>query len=170
MTQTAHKALHSKINMMNKKLIGSQLKHCQTINIGRKHTVEIRQKQSEICKGIKRPSLSEEHKEKIRKMKTGSKHTDETKRRMSKAHKGHTTSEETKAKISIANIGRKHTGQAYENIVASLRKTILASDFKQKCRNRQLGKKDSEETKRRKSEALKNYWAKQRLEKRQCVV
>ena len=43
--------------------------------------------------------------------KKGSKHTEETKKKMSKAHKGRVVTEEHKQKLSEANKGNKHTDE-----------------------------------------------------------
>lgn len=55
-------------------------------------------------------SVSEEAKEKLRKINTGKKHTEATKSKMSKTHKGKKMSEETKAKISATKTGVKRPG------------------------------------------------------------
>lgn len=67
---------------------------------------------------------------------SGMHHTEETKTKMSKAHKGRTVSEETKRKLSEANKGK-----------TSPRK----------------GKKASEETRRKLSESHKKYWERKRV-------
>ena len=68
----------------------------------------------------------------------GMKHTEETRRKISEANKGHIVSEETKKKIGEANSGRK-----------------LTEEHKDKIRKINIGKKHTEETKRKMSEAGK---------------
>jgi group I intron endonuclease len=68
----------------------------------------------------------------------GTKLSEETRRKISEANKGHIVSEETKKKIGEANSGRK-----------------LTEEHKDKIRKINIGKKHTEETKRKMSEAGK---------------
>jgi len=77
---------------------------------------ETRQKLSAWCQGEKHPLFgahrSEETKQKLRIANTGKKASDETKRKMSEAHKGNTNmrgkkaSDETRAKLSAVHLGK----------------------------------------------------------------
>jgi group I intron endonuclease len=94
---------------------------------------ETREKQSRVFK--LRPKFSEEHRRRMSESRTGmkrAKHTEETKAKMSLAHrnmseetrlkiglasKGRKASEETRRKMSLANKGRHHTAEARAKIV-----------------------------------------------------
>lgn len=120
---------------------------------GRKHTEEAKKKVSIANKG-KQPrlgaTLSEESKEKISKAKKGKKLSEEHRVKLSQAHKargtkppvlhgeqnpffGKTHREETKLKLSIANKGQNHP---------------------------HYGKKQTAETRAKRAESIKNWWAK----------
>lgn len=83
-------------------------------------------------------------------MKKGSKMTEEQRKRVLEGHesitphsrKGVLHTEETKLKISKANKGRKHS-----------------EEFRKMRRGMMVGKKQSDETKRKKAESLKKFWS-----------
>ena len=73
-------------------------------------------------------TLSEEHKEKLRQAKLGKTrkpHSEATKLKMSKSHKGKIILEETKQKLRNINIGRKHTDEAKQKISQASKKTWI---------------------------------------------
>ena len=75
----------------------------------------------------------------------GSSHCEETRRKMSEAHKGKTLPEETCRKISEANKGRKHSDETKQKI----------SEAKKGENHPMYGRKHSDETKQKMSEAKK---------------
>lgn len=105
---------------------------------GRVHTEETKQKMSEAHKG--KPKHTEESKEKLRQFRTGTKQSEETKRKIGEAGLGNKRclgykhTEETKEKVSKSLIGNK----------------------------RAVGNKTSEDGKKKKSEAAKEKWRKYR--------
>ena len=82
----------------------------------------------------------------------GKHHSEETKRKISEANKGHTVSEETKKKLSESGKGKKHRPFSEET------KRKMSEAKKGKSSNRK-GKHASDETKRRISDAKKGkHW------------
>lgn len=75
------------------------------------------------------------------------KHSEETKKKISEANKGKHLSEETKKKIGLGNKGNKRPDLAEYN-----------------RNHKHLGKKHSEEAKKKMSDVRKAYWAKRRGE------
>jgi len=95
-------------------------------------------------------SHSEETKRKISKAITGQKRSEETKRKMSEAKKGEKRSEETKRRMSESKKGEKKS-----------------EETKRRMSEARKGKKiapKTEETKRKMSQSRKAYWAKKREE------
>jgi hypothetical protein len=101
-------------------------------------------------------------------------HSEETKRKMGKAHKGEknhnygkTLSEETKRKISEAHkgenhylYGKSHSEESKRKMSESGKVKIFSEEHKRKISEANKGKTHSEETKRKLSEAKKNikWW------------
>ena len=91
--------------------------------------------------------------------KKGFKHSEESKMKMSKSHKGNTAhlgfkhSEETKLKISKACLGRHHTKEACQKISQAHKGRIFSDESKRKMSETKKGKKFTEEHKRKLSEA-----------------
>jgi hypothetical protein len=126
-------------------------------------------KQSEKLRGKKRPL---DIVDKIAKANTGKKRSEETKRKLSEAHIGKKDSEETKIKKS-KSASKPKSESHKENIkkskigdknpmygkVSPKKDKPLSEDTKLKLRHANLGKKDSEETRRKKSEAHKKRHA-----------
>ena len=101
---------------------------------------------------------SEETKKRISEALTGKKHSPAHIKINSETHKGIKHSEETKNKISKLweegiLTGHKHTEEAKKKI--SNNSTYKTEEFRETCRQRQLGIKLSEETKKKQSETLK---------------
>ena len=71
----------------------------------------------------------------------GRKHSEETKKKIGKVHKGKKLSEETKKKLSEAHKGKK-----------------LSEETRNKMSKAQTGKKHSEETRKKMSEKVQVYW------------
>lgn len=71
--------------------------------------------------------------------------SDETRKKLSEAHKGRIVTEATRLKIAEGNRGK-----------------VVSDDTKAKIRAANIGKAPSEETKRKLSEAAKRQWAKQK--------
>lgn len=90
----------------------------------------------------------------------GRKHSEETRKRMSKAAKGNTNnlgnkcSEESKRKMSEAQKGRKHSEESKQKISKSLKGQKKTEQHKQRLREANLGKKRSLETKQKISQAI----------------
>ena len=104
---------------------------------------EHKKKMSTAVTGIKNPFFGKRHSEENLKKMRGRKVSEESKKKMSKAHTGKILSEEHSRKISLANTGKKRT-----------------EDVKKKMREGKMGKKNpffgkhhSEETKKIISEA-----------------
>lgn len=70
--------------------------------------------------------------EKIRQVKTGTKHSEYTKRIMSDMRMGHKTSTETRAKISASHIGIKQSDESREKIRAARAKQVISEETKAK--------------------------------------
>ena len=104
--------------------------------LGRTHSEESKRKISEATIG----------KVPWNKGKTGV-YSEETKGKLSEAHKGKIFSEEHRGKLSEAGKGRK-----------------LSEETRRKISEAKIGKTPTEETKRKISEAVKKHWAKKRSE------
>lgn len=74
-------------------------------------------------------------------------HSEETRKKMSEAHKGKHHAEEARRKMSEAHKGKRYSAEARKRFSESHK-----------------GKKLSEETRRKKSDAMKVWWAKRRTE------
>jgi hypothetical protein len=142
-------------------------------NSGKVRTDEVKAKMSEINKG---KIVSEETKEKLSKIAKekgfglwmiGRKLSEEAKRKGSESRMGHITTEETKRKISEANSGEKngmygktHSDEYKEKLrenAHNLRKNAHTPEANEKNRQKHLGKKLSEETKRKMRIAAINH-------------
>lgn len=119
--------------------------------------------------------FSPEHREKLRKI--AQNRSEITRQRMSQAHKGKVISEETKQKMSIVRKGKKHnlSPEGSAAIVRKNKSMIFTPEIKAKIgaasanrppesleKNRQahLGKRATDETKRKMSEAQKRRFSK----------
>jgi intein/homing endonuclease len=78
----------------------------------------------------------------------GYRHTDEAKGKMRRAHTGKVMSEEAKAKLSAATKGRRQSPELVEK-----RRQAMLRFYANGGRSGMFGKKDSEETRRKKSES-----------------
>ena len=123
-------------------------------------TKEIRLKMSKAKKGKPSPKkgipLSEEHKEKLRLINLGKKHSPETIEKIRQANLGKQLSEEHKQILIQSRLGSKHTEETKERIRQKKLGFRHTEETKQKisknnARN-QLGKPLSEETKKKISE------------------
>ena len=89
----------------------------------------------------------------------GKKHTDESKKKMSKAQKGKKHTEETKKKISDnhakAWLGRKHTKETKKKISEGNKNKKISDETKKRISKAQKGKKHTEETKKKMSKSRK---------------
>ena len=98
----------------------------------------------------------------------GYKHTEEAKQNMSDAHKGYKASDETRRKMSEKRKGNKFAAgqkQSAEHIEARakvIRGVPKSAEHKAKIAAGNIGKRTSEETKKRQSEAAKNRHARER--------
>ena len=126
-------------------------------------TKEIRLKMSKAKKGKPSPKkgipLSEEHKEKLRLINLGKKHSPETIEKIRQANVGKQLSEEHKQILIQSRLGSKHTEETKEKIRQKKLGFRHTEETKQKisknnARN-QLGKPLSEETKKKISENKK---------------
>ena len=126
-------------------------------------TKEIRLKMSKAKKGKPSPKkgipLSEEHKEKLRLINLGKKHSPETIEKIRQANLGKQLSEEHKQILIQSRLGSKHTEETKERIRQKKLGFRHTEETKQKISKNnarsQLGKPHSEETKKKISENKK---------------
>lgn len=85
----------------------------------------------------------------------GHKLSEEHKRKLSEAHKGHAVTKETRRKISAANQGRTHSEEACRHMSEAHKGKILSEEQKRRISESQKGKTISEEQKHKISEAKK---------------
>jgi hypothetical protein len=86
--------------------------------------------------------------------------SEETKRKLSEANKGHTVSEETKKKISEASKGRTHSEEHKRKLSEAHKGNTLSEEHKRKLSEAHKGNTLSEEHKRKLSEVRKGtkWW------------
>ncbi len=135
--------------------------------LGRKHTLETRQKIKAAVAGKVRPPMKEETKQKIKEALTGHTVSEETRKLWKEQRKGRTVSEETRQKISAGNKGKVISEEHREilrqpkseehkqKISAGNKGKIRSEENKQKNKLARLGKKASVETRKKISDALK---------------
>jgi group I intron endonuclease len=122
---------------------------------GKKRSEEIKQKISQALTGH---PISESELERMKSFR----HSDETKAKMSIAKTGGHLSEEQKQKLREASMGRRHTEEAKEK----MRGKVIPEEIRQKTRDRMMGQKlflghkQSEEAKKKISEARRKQEAK----------
>lgn len=95
----------------------------------------------------------------------GNKHSEETKLKMSLAHKGYTHSEEAKRKISESHIGKKHSEETRRKLSIAHKGRRNSEEARRKMSDALKGKKKppfSEEHRRKMSEAIKAWWARKK--------
>lgn len=92
---------------------------------------------------------------KIADNRTGILHSEETKAKMSIAHKGKVKSEEWQAKITKAITGKKRDPSVGKAHSEKMKGFSHSDETKEKMRFSQTGRKHSEESKRKRSEKLK---------------
>lgn len=118
-------------------------------------TKEIRLKMSKAKKGKPSPKkgipLSEEHKEKLRLINLGKKHSPETIEKIRQANLGKQLSEEHKQILIQSRLGSKHTEETKERI-----------------RQKKLGFRHTEETKKKIGEASAKFMTGRKLPKEVC--
>jgi hypothetical protein len=103
---------------------------------------------SNICRNrnsLKNKKHSEETKEKIGKQHKGKIVSKETRKKLSEKFIGKTLSEKTKEKMSKAHKGRKHSEETKEKIGKQHKGKIVSEETKEKLRQYNLGRKLSEE-------------------------
>lgn len=109
--------------------------------------------------------ISETHKANLSRALKGRRHTEESKHKMSESHKGKHLSETHKQKISEANKGRKKPkftddhkhklSESHKGKPSAMKGKHHTEEAKQKNKYAQLGKKQSTETKLKRSQKLK---------------
>ena len=113
-------------------------------------------------KGFKVPeNLTESHRLKISASLTGKKrspHSDETRAKMSSAHKGKTHSVEARAKMSSAHKGKTHSEEARSKISASNKGRTVSEDTRAKRSAALKGTRKTEEQRQAHSIAMKKWW------------
>ncbi len=127
--------------------------------VGFKPTQESLQRMRDAHIGVKnpnypknrktRPPMSEDTRAKMSQSKRGAKH-----HMFGKHH-----SEEARKKISKAGQGRYHTEEAKKKIGDAHRGKRLSEETKRKISESEMGKKESMETRKKKSESMKRMWA-----------
>lgn len=108
------------------------------IGTGRKYSEESKQRMSEAQKGSKKPRtkpMTEEHKEKIRQARLGTKRSPETCAKISQNKKGYIASEEARAKMRAANLGRPVSEETRAKISAAIRGRKLSDEHRQKLKH-----------------------------------
>jgi len=106
---------------------------------------------------------------------TGKTHSDETRKKMSDAHKGKIPSNETRKKMADWQIGRKRPDLVGREVSVETRKKLsdaqkgktkgpMPQEQKDKLSNSLKGRVLSEETKKKMSEARKLLWQKKKLQ------
>ena len=105
---------------------------------------------------------SEETKQKMSEAHKGKTLSEETKQKMSAVNKGKTHSEEARQKISEARKGKTHSEETRRKISESTKGKILSEETRRKLSESNKGKTHSEETRRKLSAARKKDWAKRR--------
>jgi hypothetical protein len=108
------------------------------IGTGRKYSEESKQRMSEAQKGSKKPRtkpMTEEHKEKIRQARLGTKRSPETCAKISQNKKGYIASEEARAKIRAANLGRSVSEDTRAKISAASCGRKLSDEHRQKLKD-----------------------------------
>lgn len=99
---------------------------------------------------------SDETRKKMSKAHTGWKHSEETKKKISKAHIGKCFSEEHKKNISKVNIGRRHTEEAKKKMSEAHIGQYVSEETKQKLSKAQQGMVWPEERRRKQSAQRQN--------------
>ena len=124
--------------------------------LGKKHSIESREKRSEKFKGEKNPmfgkSVPDDVKQKISKSLSGRIVSPETRARLKLVNLGRVRSEETRKKISIAKTGIKLSDEVRKNISLGHMGLIKSDETRRKLSISNTGKKRSDETKRKLSE------------------
>ncbi len=150
--------------------------------VGFKHSEEVRKKISESKKGLSpseetRIKISESlkgktHSEKARRKMSeaqkgelnhffGKTHSEKAKRKISEAQKGKVIQDETRRKMSESKKDKKLSEEHRRNLSESLKKYVITEEHKENIRKAmenncpRLGKKHSEDTKKRLSKAIK---------------
>lgn len=82
-------------------------------------------------------------------------HTDETKRRLSEAHKGKHLSEETKRKLSEANKGKLVSEETKRKLSEAKKGKLVSEETRRKLSEANKGRHFSDEWKRKISESMK---------------
>lgn len=85
----------------------------------------------------------------------GCKISEETKKKMSKAHLGKVLSEEHKKKISEASLGKVFSDETKQKLSEALLGKVFSEETRRKMSEAHLGRKISEETRRKMSKAQK---------------
>jgi len=105
---------------------------------------------------------------------TGYKHTEKTKKKMSKAQKGRTLTEEHRKNLSKAKKGRNLTEEHRKNLSKALKGQIPWNKGKTgvytEAARKKMGTKHTEKTKKKISESLKKYYAKEKRNKENVSI
>jgi hypothetical protein len=102
--------------------------------------------------------ISEEHRLRLSKSHLGKRHTDETKSKMSKVHKGQYRNQESRAKISAANKGRKHSAEQNLKNSERCKGRIVSEETKTKLSILKKGRKQSVEQNTKISKSKKLFY------------
>ena len=110
--------------------------------------------------GISGYVFSEETKKKLSEAHKGKTHSEKSRRNMSESQKGKTFSEETKRKLSEAKKGKTHSEETKRKLSEAKKGKTFSEEHKRKLSESQKGKSRSEESKRKLSEANKGrkWW------------
>jgi len=95
----------------------------------------------------------------------GSKHTEETKKKLSEIGRGRNHTEESKRKIGNKSKGRKHTEETKRKMSDSAKGRNHTEETKKKLSEIVRGRKHTEESKRKMSEVQKCYYIQNNLPK-----
>jgi group I intron endonuclease len=128
---------------------------------GRKLTPEQIQRMSEVRIGKSHGPHSEETRRKIGEANRRRIVTEETKKKLSEYFRGRKQSDEAKLKMSLASKGKPKSEEHRNNISkgrTGIKVGPLSDAHKEKLRIAGTGRKQSEETKRKRSETMKKLW------------
>ena len=123
-------------------------------NLTESHRLKI----SASLTGKKRSPHSDETRAKMSSAHKGKTHSVEARAKMSSAHKGKTHSEEARAKMSSAHKGKTHSEEARSKISASNKGRTVSEDTRAKRSAALKGTRKTEEQRQAHSIAMKKWW------------
>lgn len=120
---------------------------------GKKHSGETREKMRLARREVKSKPLTEEHKNKLRIIGGQRRHTEEEKRKIGLANSKRVWSAESRERARLSHLGQPSWNKGKKMNAAAL----------QANRDSHKGKVQSAATRKKRSDALKQYWARKRV-------